>query len=95
MKLKNSGSGFHSPSRRIYKMICDHVKYPIRDIFNGILESGIYPDVLKAACVTPIFKSGDPCNVSNYRPISGLSTLNILIEKLFFLGLFRLLMNIE
>ena len=82
--MNNSGNGFHNPSRQIYKMVCDYIKYPICDIFNSILETGIYPNVLKVACVTPIFKSGDPCNVRNYRPISGLSILNILIEKLFF-----------
>ena len=42
-------------------------------IFRLSLEEGIFPDDLKTAKVTPIFKAGDESDFSNYRPISVLS----------------------
>ena len=32
-------------------------------------ENGIFPDSLKIAEVTPVYKSGDSSSLSNYRPI--------------------------
>lgn len=51
-------------------------------LFNRILVTGTYPNVLKIAKVTPIFKSGDTYDPSNYRPISTLSVINKIFEKL-------------
>lgn len=39
-------------------------------LFNQILEQGIYPECLKVAKVTPVFKSGEASDPSNFRPIS-------------------------
>lgn len=54
----------------------------LADIFNEIIATGQYPDRLKIARVTPIFKSGDPRDLNNYRPISTLSILNKILEQL-------------
>ena len=51
-------------------------------LFNRCLSAGVYPDILKIARVVPIFKGGNPNNVCNYRPISNLTTINKLFEKL-------------
>ena len=83
-KLNNSGSGLHNPSSKTYKLVSDIIDEPISLIFNNILHSGIYPDKLKIACVTPIFKNDDSYNVKNYRPISCLPVLNMVLEKLFY-----------
>ena len=83
-QMKNRGSGFHGPSRLTYKIVCDIIKYPICEIFNSILTSTYYPDILKIACVSPVFKSGDKLQLNNYRPISGLPVLNLIIERLFY-----------
>ena len=53
-------------------------------LFNKCLVGGIYPDKLKLARVTPIYKGGnknknDP---SSYRPISILSQINRILEKI-------------
>lgn len=56
------------------KMLCS--------VFDRILMKGHYPDCLKIAKVIPIFKSGDPRDCNNYRPISTLSVFNKILEKL-------------
>ena len=39
-------------------------------IFNKSISSGIFPDDLKTAKVSPIYKAEDRSDVNNYRPIS-------------------------
>ena len=51
-------------------------------IFNMSLVQGYFPDDLKAARVTPIYKNGDKDNLCNYRPISILPVCSKILEKL-------------
>jgi hypothetical protein len=43
---------------------------PITKIINMSIDSGIFPNRLKEAQVTPIFKKNDPFLKSKYRPVS-------------------------
>ena len=43
---------------------------------------GVFPDALKIAAVTPVYKSDDKSKVTNYRPISVLPCLSKILEKL-------------
>lgn len=59
-----------------------HIIAPVLvHIFNLCLSTGVFPNVFKTAIVHPIFKSGDSSGVVNYRPISVLSTLSKIFEK--------------
>lgn len=49
-------------------------------LINEIFVRGIFPDCLKMARVTPVFKNGDVERVSNYRPIAVLSVIAKMIE---------------
>ena len=51
-------------------------------LFNLSFSSGIFPDKLKIAKILPVFKKGSKLECSNYRPISLLSNLDKVIEKL-------------
>lgn len=51
-------------------------------VFNEIILTGQFPQCLKIAKVVPILKSGDAKESNNYRPISTLSVLDKIIEKL-------------
>ena len=49
-------------------------------MINQMLNTGIFPDKLKQSKVTPIFKVNDNELLSNYRPISVLSSMSKLYE---------------
>ena len=50
-------------------------------IFNLSLSTGRIPDAWKLSRVVPVFKAGDPHEVSNYRPISLQQICGKLLEK--------------
>eukprot|EP00732_Lithocolla_globosa_P005511 Lithocolla_globosa_v1_NODE_5747_length_1190_cov_17.937500.p1 type:complete len:325 gc:universal NODE_5747_length_1190_cov_17.937500:982-8(-) len=54
----------------------------ISHIFNLCIKCGIFPQNLKPARVTPLFKKGDPFDRTNYRPVSILITLSKIFERL-------------
>ena len=53
----------------------------LSDIFNHDLQHGKFPDSFKVAKIIPLRKGGKSNVVNNYRPISILSTLSKLFEK--------------
>ena len=53
-------------------------------VFKVSIQQGILPDRLKIAKVTPIFKSGDRDNVSNYCPIPILAVFSKVLERIMF-----------
>lgn len=55
------------------------------NVFNRCLELGYFPSAWKRSKVVPILKPGkDPTSPSSYRPISLLSSLSKLFEKLLY-----------
>ena len=53
-------------------------------LINMSFEFGIFPDILKIAKVTPLHKKNSPLNHLNYRPISLLSVISKLYEKVIY-----------
>ena len=50
-------------------------------IFNKALDQGEFPDSLKYANITPVFKKGSRLAKENYRPVSILSNISKIFEK--------------
>ena len=66
----------------VLKLVLLKISELLSYLFNECISEGIYPDTLKVGRVIPIFKSGDSTNISNYRPISTLLTVNKIFEKI-------------
>ena len=76
-------------NNRVLKELAKPLSFPLSDLFNFSLTSGKVPLIWKVANVTPIFKKDDPSVVSNYRPISLLSTVGKVLEKIVHKHLFN------
>jgi len=64
------------------KKIFPVIEVPLMYIFRKSIATGKVPEKLKIAKISPIFKSGDNLNVTNYRPISLLSNFAKILEKI-------------
>ena len=84
-------SGPNSIPVNILHLLASDICKPLSIIFNLSFDSGIYPDMLKIANAIPIFKKDSKLVVSNYRPISLLSNINKLLEKLMFNRVYKFL----
>jgi hypothetical protein len=85
------GTGPASIPTLILTLMSDELASPLALIANICFTSGIHPDKLKIAKVIPIFKKGSKLLPSNYRPISLLSNINKILEKLVFPRVFSFL----
>ena len=80
LNSKNSTSG--EISSKILQKSADICSFALKDCFNSCLDKTFFPDSLKRATITPVFKEGDPTNVINYRPISILPTVSKVFENI-------------
>ena len=80
----NKASGLDDFSPSIIKSVIGTISKPLCHIYNMSMNEGIFPDKLKIARVTPIYKKGDKSEVSNYRPISVLSCFSKILEKIIY-----------
>ena len=63
--------------------VLDELSDILKDIFNLSLQTGVFPKSLKNVRVVPVYKSkGSQNDVTNYRPISLLSNIDTVFEKL-------------
>jgi hypothetical protein len=69
-------------STKMIKFISHEISVPLAHIFNLSLRHGVFPEKLKNCRVIPVYKSGDQLDVDNYRPISLLSSVSKILEKI-------------
>ena len=75
--MKSSNSTGHDFSLiQIYKMINKRISPHITHLINSIINTGVYPKILKLSRITPIKKPDKPDDdIDSYRPINNLATL--------------------
>ena len=66
----------------IYKKVVDYLAPVFSVLFNKSVSEGIFPNILKIARVTPIYKSKSHKIALNFRPISLLSFTSNILKKL-------------
>ena len=71
-------------NNRILREVANELSPVLCMFFNTSLRLGEVPGAFKEAHVTPVPKGGDVTLVSNYRPISLLSNLDKVLERLVF-----------
>ena len=90
--LKNKKSpGFDYIKNDLIKNVIKGILKPLIHIFNLSLSSGVVPRNMKVAKVVPVFKKGDPQLLTNYRPISLLSSFSKILEKLVYIRIIKFL----
>jgi hypothetical protein len=80
---KNS-SGYDEISSKVLKSSMPFILSPLIHIRNRSLSTGTYPTRLKYSQVHPIYKKGERSEMSNYRPISILTSFSKVFEKVIF-----------
>ena len=66
---------------KLLKLSSPYILSPLTHICNKSLSLGIFPNHLKYSVIKPLFKKGDKHNISNYRPISILTSFSKVLEK--------------
>ena len=80
----HKGTGPNSLPTNILLMLKSEISCPLAIIFNISLNMGVFPNLLKMSETIPVFKKGSKMETCNYRPISLLSNINKLFEKIMF-----------
>ena len=80
----NKASGPDSISNKMIKQVARAISKPLCILFNRSLREGIFPDIWKLGNLVPLFKKGDRSISSNYRPVSLLSNIGKIQERIVF-----------
>ena len=87
----NKSSDVYSMSPKLLKILSLAISETLSNIFNKSFALGVFPDQMKLATITPIFKGGSKLDVSNYRPVSVLPIISKVLEKLMLTRLIKYL----
>ena len=79
----NKSYGYDVISFNVVKLCFNSLNKPLLHIFNLSIQKGVFPDELKIARVTPIYKNNDEktkTDFGNYRPISVLACFSKILQ---------------
>ena len=77
----NKATGLDGIPSRFVRDSASIIVSPLTHIINLSIIQGVVPDDLKIARVVPLFKKNDKTEVGNYRPVSILSIISKVVEK--------------
>ena len=77
---QNTSPGLDNLHPSAVKLSTPYISSILAYLINCSLNDGLFPDILKLARVTPIYKEGDNSLLENYRPISVLNIFSKVYE---------------
>ena len=87
----NKSPGIDEISAKVIKGCFSELAAQLKHIFDLSLSPGIFPDKLKIAKVTPIYKKDEKTDLGNYRPFSILPCFSKILERLMYNRFFKCL----
>ena len=82
-------SGPNSIPIKMLKLIKNDISDQLAVLFKLSFSCGSFSTILKTSKVTPIYKKDSKLKCSNYRPISLLSNINTILEKIVYNRLYK------
>ena len=67
---------------KVLKKCASSTEPVLKKLFNEILRTGNFPDELKLADITPVFKKNNLLLEDNYRPVSVLPVISKIFERI-------------
>ncbi len=80
----NKASGPDEISHKMLKETSETICLPLSIVFNRSIQEASYPNCWKKANVMPLFKKGNRDMPANYRPISLISCVGKVMERVVF-----------
>ena len=88
---QSKSDGPNSIPLKILKLLNKDISDQLAILFNQSFSSGIFPSILKTSKIIPVYKKGSKLGCSNYRPISLLSNIDKILERLTYNRLYNFL----
>ena len=89
----NKSPGYDGISSNVIQQCSGTLNRPLHYIYNISLQTGVFPEEMKIARVTPIFKGGEVSDLGKYHPISVLCCFSKILEKIRYNRLYKHLLN--
>ena len=88
MSLKNKQCNVNSIPVRVYKYVAKIISPIFSILINKSVFNSVFPESLKLPRVVPLFKGCERCKMENYRPISVLSIVSKIFERVVYKQLY-------
>ncbi len=76
-------------SNRVLKECADSLAIPLTDLFNKSMDEGVFPKLWKMSNVSPVYKKAFRYLKENYRPVSLLSCVSKIMERIVYNALYN------